>query len=112
MPEYLKFRCCMCPNEYGDEQNPVCKAGNPCRFVKTYMDSRGWLYRVMCGIGADSYKARCNKPGGNGWKCCSFLPWRNSFDEAQADLNAHAEKKGWKEYEYKNTSTYLGGHRT
>lgn len=66
---------------------------------ETYCDSRGWKYRVMPGIGSDpAFKARYQKPahqGSTGWKCLASVPWRTTAEEAQADLNALAEKKGW-----------------
>jgi hypothetical protein len=92
----------MCPN-INNPQNTECPTGpikpevTPCRFVKTYIDQRGWLYQVMPGLGENNYKARYKKPGKSGWKCMANLEWRKSFDEAQSDLNALAEKKGWKE---------------
>jgi hypothetical protein len=106
MPEYLKFRCCMCPNIH-DPENRICPPGplkpheTPCRFVKNYIDKRGWKYRVQTGIGDPTqYKARFQKPekhGEDGWHCVAALPWRETFDQAQADLNAYAEQKGWRE---------------
>ncbi len=65
-----------------------------------YIDSRGWKYRVMRGIG-ESYKARYQRPerrGDAGWRGVAALPWRNNVRDAQADLDALAEKKGWKEW--------------
>lgn len=100
MPEYLEFRCCMCPNQADKPENPMCPTGRPCRFVKTYVDERGWKYRVMPGLGEGNYKARYQKPdkqGDFGWKCVRILPWRNSFDEAQSDLNIYAKQKRWRE---------------
>ena len=103
MPEYLKFRCCMCPNI--DKPNRICPGipgtphpnDSPCRFVKTYRDSRGWEYFVRSGIGANTFKTFYQNPkqaGSHGWRP---VPWRDSFDEAQADLNMEAEKRGWEE---------------
>jgi len=89
----------MCPNI--DKINTECPTGplkpeiTPCRFVKTYIDNRGWKYKVLSGIGDNSYKGRYQKPGMNGWKCMKNLEWRNSFDEAQADLNVLAKLKRW-----------------
>lgn len=103
-PEYLEFRCCMCPNR-NKKDNTQCPTGpfksevTPCRFVKTYKDERGWLYRVMRGIGENTYKARYQKPGKTGWKCMVKMEWRDSFDKAQSDLNALAKEKAWEEAE-------------
>lgn len=63
-----------------------------------YVDKRGWRYKVVGGIGKDAYKARYHRPENgldSGWKCCAKLPWRSTFDEAQADLNGYAAEKGW-----------------
>lgn len=108
MPEYLKDRCCLCPNI--GKNSTVCPGvpgslhpvDSPCRFVKCYIDSRGWKYRVMSGIGAETFKARYQKPektGSCGWKGLAAVPWRKTFDEAQRDLNAYAESKGWREWD-------------
>lgn len=102
MPEYLEFRCCMCPQT--GVQSAVCpsSANKPethCRFVKSYIDNRGWKYRVMPGLGT-VYKARYQNDthkGEVGWHGIRQLEWRESFDKAQKDLNALAKKKGWGE---------------
>ena len=107
MTEYLEMRCCMCPNI--QQNNLVCpglpgtlhSTASRCRFVKVYIDNRGWKYKVMSGIGQDSFKARYQKPdkqGSDGWKGLAALPWRKTFDEAQADLNIYAKEKGWSEW--------------
>lgn len=103
MPEYLRFRCCMCPNVRTPE-NDICPPDlllhpkeTSCRFVKTYIDSRGWRYKVMSGLGESNYKARYQKPGKSGWKCMTNMEWRKSFDEAQSDLNSMAKIKNWNE---------------
>lgn len=67
---------------------------------KKYIDSRGWKYQVMSGIG-DNFKARYQRPekhGDVGWKGLAAVPWRGSREEAQADLDQLAEKKGWTEW--------------
>lgn len=61
-----------------------------------YIDNRGWLYKVMQGLGDNTYKGRYQKPGKNGWKCMANLPWQSSFEAAQADLDAMAKNKGWR----------------
>ena len=63
-----------------------------------YIDHRGWKYRVMSGIGGDTFKARYQKPdkhGENGWHGVKTLPWRNTPEEAQVDLDHMAKEKGW-----------------
>lgn len=105
--EYLNMRCDMCPNKEKDTvECPGMNGSGPCscRFVKAYIDARGWKYRVMPGIGDDSFKTRyqkADKHGLIGWKGFPQLPWRGSFDEAQADLNAYAKEKGWNEWDGK-----------
>ena len=101
-----QVRCCMCPNIQTASQ--VCPGipGTPhpiadkCRFVKEYKDNRGWKYKVMSGIGEGRYKARYQKPekhGSDEWKGLHAVPWRNTFDEAQEDLNRLALERGWEE---------------
>ncbi|WP_434132171.1 hypothetical protein KIAC18_003960 [Sporomusa sphaeroides] len=103
-PEYLAHRCCMCPNSY-NESTTICP-GIPntfhtedslCRFVKTYVDERGWKYFVRKGIGPN-YKTFYKKPGKTGdGHGCRLTEWRESFNEAQSDLNKLAKAKGWQE---------------
>ena len=107
-PEHLQMRCCMCPNI---QKNDTVCPGIPgtlhhhdrtCRFVKCYIDERGWKYRVMCGIGNGSFKARYQKPekvGSSGWKGVTSLPWKDNFDAVQSDLNKLAQHNGWEEWE-------------
>lgn len=96
MPEYLRFRCCMCPNTSNPE-NTQCPSGTACRFVKTYIDSRGWKYRVMPRLGKSNLKAIYQKPGTSSWKWVEDFEWCESFDDAQSDLNEYAKSKGWEE---------------
>ena len=68
---------------------------------KKYIDSRGWKYQVMGGLGEGAFKARYQRPekhGDVGWKGLAAVPWRGSREEAQADLDQLAEKKGWTEW--------------
>lgn len=69
-----------------------------------YSDSRGWLYKVMPGLGGDTFKARYHKPEypPHKWKCVMTLPWRASADEANADLERLAREKGWRREETEN----------
>lgn len=105
MTEYLSFRCCMCPNGH-TPQSTICPPApilhpqeTKCRFVKNYIDERGWRYKVMGGIGQGTYKTRYKKPDSYSWKCISKLPWRENFDRAQRDLNLLAKSKKWNEVE-------------
>lgn len=63
---------------------------------RLYEDERGWRYRVFPGIGRNTYKARYLTPGMASWKCVARLPWRDSIEEAQEDLDQLAKKKGWR----------------
>ena len=68
---------------------------------KKYIDSRGWKYQVMPGLGENTFKARHQRPekqGDVGWKGVAAVPWRGSREEAQTDLDQLAEKKGWAEW--------------
>ena len=70
--------------------------------AKKYIDGRGWKYKVMPGIGGDTFKARyqkAEKQGSEGWYGLRSLPWRDTFDEAQGDLDRLAQEKGWKEWQ-------------
>lgn len=104
-PEYMRYRCCMCPRI--QTATAVCPGiphtphpyESPCSFVKKYLDARGWIYFVRSGIGSQEFKAFYQKPGSkreHGWSCA---PWRPSFDDAQTDLNIEAKKRCWQEVE-------------
>ena len=68
--------------------------------MKQYRDSRGWLYRVMPdGVGGYAFKGHCLKPGAISWHRVGQLPWRNTREEAQADLDEYAKEKGWEKIE-------------
>lgn len=64
---------------------------------KIYRDSRGWLYRVMPGLGGNTYKGRYQQPGKSSWHCMRQLPWRDSQAEAEADLATYAAAHNWQE---------------
>lgn len=102
--EYRELRCCMCPNI--NDAKTICPGipnsphpeDSPCRFTRTYQDNRGWQYFVHSGIGGTTFKTFYLKPGKTGGgHGCRATDWRNSFDEAQADLNRLAKAKGWSE---------------
>lgn len=100
-----RMRCCMCPNINKDDIACPGIEGTPhpessrCGFVKTFIDNRGWMYKVGSRIGSDAFKAKYKKPDKASWKCHGQVPWQDSFDKAQEDLNAYANKKGWMVYE-------------
>lgn len=107
IPEYLEFRCCMCPN-VSNPQNTVCPAGGPqkkpetpCRFVVTYTDEYGYTVSIVRGLTdsgkADWFTGRRKTKNTSQHRIKSHrLPARESFDYAQADLNAYAKAKGWR----------------
>lgn len=69
--------------------------------IKNYIDSRGWKYAVLPGLGENTFKARVQKAekhGAVGWKCVAALPWRKTREAAQADLDKLAAQKGWTEW--------------
>lgn len=72
------------------------------KMPKKYIDDRGWKYQVMSGIGSDpAFKAwyqRPEKQGDVGWKGLAAVPWQTTREEAQADLDRLAVKKGWREW--------------
>lgn len=96
-------RCCMCPNGGGSE-NKVCPAGGllkptetVCDFVLDYYDKDGALVCVSPGRDGHTWMTvRKKTPRSGGWRVISNdLPVCRTRDEAQADLNAYAQKKGW-----------------
>ncbi len=70
----------------------------PCE-ISFYVDAEGNKYKVMCGIGGDTFKARVQKPqyadSYDHWHGIKSLPWREDFWTAQDDLNRMARSKGW-----------------
>lgn len=70
---------------------------------KMYIDQRGWKYKVEGGAGC--YRSFYYKPeytkypliGNKNQGVVGRLPQRKTFDDAQADLDAQAVKKGWRE---------------
>ena len=65
--------------------------------MKEYEDKRGWRFKVMGGLGENTFKARYKKPEKEGWHCVAALPWRTTEAEAQADLDDYALVKHMKE---------------
>lgn len=64
--------------------------------AKRYIDKRNWTYFVRVGLGGNQYKGFYHKPGTNpDGHACRNLPWRDTLEEAQSDLDALAMKKGW-----------------
>lgn len=88
-------RCNGCDAEDG-KVSPVCEPC-PCKFIKKYIDSRGWVYFVRSGLGENQFKAFYQKPG-KGAHAYKNTPWQERADDAQTDLNELAKKKGWQEY--------------
>ena len=109
MPEYLEFRCCMCPNRNDKPDSMQCPPNppdrpspTPCRFVKRYIDSRGWKYKARAGLGENAFSVFYQKPekqGELGWKSVKTVKWFEYFDGAQSALNELAKRKGWDEHE-------------
>lgn len=69
-----------------------------------YSDSKGRLIFVSSGLGGDQYMTMYKNP--DKWTSAGMhrlkskeLPLRDTKEEAQADLDALAKKKGWKEAE-------------
>ena len=70
---------------------------------KKYIDSCGWKYQVMPGLGESTFKARYQRPekhGDVGWKGVAAVPWRGRraapSNEKHTDdtiLNALAKKE-------------------
>lgn len=63
-----------------------------------YVDHRGWKYRVMPGISNHLYKILYHKPiypDNVCWHTYAKIPWRETFEESQADLDSLARRKNW-----------------
>ena len=56
-----------------------------------YIDGRGWTYEVWEGLG-DKMKARSERPDRTRKRFVPTLPWRETWEEAEADLKLYAEK--------------------
>lgn len=100
--EVRDYRCCMCPQINKDKHicpiDPGKSEETECDFVIVWIDSRGWKYKVMGDL-AGTFKGRYqnNKHNGNvGWKGMRQMERRETFDQAQEDLNQYAKLKGWK----------------
>ena len=101
-----KERCCLCPNVYSRKKlrSGVCP-GIPetlhpepgaCAFVNVWRDENGIAVFVDHEIGGGNFMSfRRGKSGGLHRVKTKSLPLQKTFDEAQADLNLYAEKKGW-----------------
>ena len=101
--------CASCENEGtgcapNNPESGLCVAYVEKPEPKRYVDTKtGRLIFVRSGIGGDTFKAvyqdagKWGGPSAHGVKSPE-LPWRESPEEAQADLDAYAKKKGWKEY--------------
>lgn len=65
-----------------------------------YTDDTGREYFVAHGCTFNGWATFCRTPGVLGRKLvrCRALPVRATCEEAQADLDAYAVKKGWKTY--------------
>lgn len=101
-PEYLSFRCCMCPNI--NNNSKICPGiqGTPhpdasqCRFVKKYIGFGNRKFKVMqshCGWFKTYFS------GIDGWKPLAATKLQPTFDKAQTDLNNLAKQHGWTEWD-------------
>lgn len=71
-----------------------------------YYDRQGErVAKVMRGLGENAWKGRTHKikeedskPVLFGWKCMPRLPWRETRQEAEQDLEEYASKRGWQRF--------------
>lgn len=91
-----EYPCCLCPAKHENfKQIPQeCKK---CDFKVEYVDKRGWIYFVRAGIGLNTYKIFYKKPNKTGAHSYKATDWKDTFTEAQIQLNQLAKEKGWKE---------------
>ena len=98
-PEYLKFRCCMCPN--GNSSNNIqCPAGHSCRFVKSYYCEGGTGVARIYPESKDSAIIQAHNIK-NGRIIDLFVLYKYNgghFDELQTHLNTIAQREKWQEY--------------
>ena len=69
-----------------------------CDFVITWIDKRGWKYKVMSDL-AGTFKGRYQDDKHLGdicWHGMRQMERRECFEQAQEDLNCYAKSKGWK----------------
>jgi hypothetical protein len=102
------FRCCLCPN-INTPRKKLCPPGGPgnepetiCRFTKIFHDNEDNKVFVSHGINTNKKKWISIKQDieQNIFHINEKeLPVRNTYDEAQHDLNAYAINKGWTIYE-------------
>lgn len=67
--------------------------------LKKYIDEKDRLIFVRAGIGLDTFKAHYQDAGkwnSAGAHALRTVEWRPTIEDAQADLDAYAAKKGWK----------------
>ncbi len=101
--EIRRNPCCMCPALSVDFKERVCDGTqdfmgelvSKCSFVVTFIDERGWEYFIRSGIGQKQFKTFYRKPGSAKEKGYSRVVWRDSFREAQIDLNELGSNKQW-----------------
>ena len=63
-----------------------------------YQDFRGWKYKVSEDFPKNIFKVSYHRPDSPENICWRFyprVPWRNTFAEAQADLDLLAKEKNW-----------------
>jgi hypothetical protein len=94
----------MCPN-INAPQRKICPPGGPqgkketpCEFVRAFRDDRGASVFVSNGIATDGktwFTVRQFAGKGTHRIKAKSLPIRETFDEAQEDLNKYAKQKHW-----------------
>jgi hypothetical protein len=93
----------MCPNADAPHRK-ICPPGGPqnkketlCRFVKGFVDENGASVFVSWVNTSSNqwFSVRQHEGKGTHRVKTKFLPIRETFDEAQRDLNKYAKAKGW-----------------
>lgn len=102
-PEYLDYRCCMCPHIGIDESVDICPADSyrkgytPCRFVKYYSDEDNMTYAVFQENKTYIINRR-DEIFTDAFDRAPGFEVFNSFDDAQSTLNKYAKSLNWHEY--------------
>lgn len=91
--EPREYPCCMCPAEKIAFVEGRC---DNCNFAVTFEDKRGYRYFVRKGIADTGFKTFYTVPGKAKQRSCQTIKeWRDTFVEAQMDLNKVAKERCW-----------------
>ncbi|NCB35974.1 MAG: hypothetical protein EOM58_08000 [Clostridia bacterium] len=98
-------RCHMCPEPPNSasltctliKPDLITGVAYPCKFVRAYTDGAR-LLRICWNERHQGYKVHALREADSAWTPVpsKYLPWKVTFDQAQAILNRYATRKGWR----------------